>query len=61
MTQSIIVIVLVGIALAFWLNRLFPLQAARLRTQLGIARQTAPQTQKKGCNSCDRCKGGGCH
>ncbi|WP_438383235.1 hypothetical protein ABHV46_04955 [Asaia sp. BMEF1] len=62
MIQSLIVIALVVVALLFWLNRLFPVHATRLKAQLGIARQTAPGgAPKKGCNGCDGCKGGGCH
>lgn len=62
MIQSLIVITLVVIALLFWLNRLFPAHAARLKARLGIARQTAPDSaSKKGCDGCNGCKGGGCH
>lgn len=61
MIQSLIVLALVAVALLFWLNRLFPAHATRLKRQLGITKKTAQIDAKKGCGSCSGCKGGGCH
>lgn len=62
MIQYLIVLVIVLAASLYWLNRLLPDQASRLRARLGLAAPVAAQESgKKGCAGCSGCKGGGCH
>ncbi|GBQ99855.1 hypothetical protein ACFFGF_04475 [Asaia lannensis] len=62
MIQYLIVLAIVLAASLYWLNRLLPAQAARLKARLGLAAPVSAQgSDKKGCGGCTGCKGGGCH
>ncbi|WP_122039696.1 hypothetical protein [Asaia bogorensis] len=65
MIQTLIVIVVIVVAVVFWLNRLFPAHARRIKTALGlhVPHAAGAPTPKEGksCGGCSGCKGGGCH